>query len=176
MIDKTDFASDEEYFFYWWLVEGENAKCISDIRYQPKTYELSPRQIRDYEKQLKTKTKIVERFIFQPHSYTPDFSFRVSFPVSECFIFSKYFGESEITVDVKGTFNMYGDPKQFSINQKWMYEKFKVYIEKIVPEKLFEKSWCPEVARYSPKLKKPVKKFVGVTDIDGFLKSMEERK
>jgi hypothetical protein len=81
-------------------------------------------------------------------------------------------GKNEVVVDIKGTFNKYGDPKQFSLNQKWVYDKFDIYIEKIVPEKFFKKTWVPEEARLSPIARTPVKKYIGVKTIKEF---MEER-
>ena len=40
---------------------------------------------------------------------------------------------------------------------------------KIVPEKLFKKSFVPEVCRFTPKRRQPVKKYFGVKTISEFL-------
>ncbi len=169
-----EFDSEEELQFACWLYEAREHGLISDIIYHPETFELSSRVAVKYKKQLKTKSKIVERFLFHPHSFTPDFSFVV---ISELlypyFVDTAFIGNTRIIVDVKGTFNKYGDPKQFSINQKWVMEKFGIYIEKIVPVKLFFKTWCPEAARYTPKTRQPVKKYIGVKTISEFIE--EER-
>jgi len=50
-----------------------------------------------------------------------------------------------------------------------MWQKFRIYVEKIVPEKLFKKTWVPEACRWTPKQGKPVKKYVGVPVISEFL-------
>ena len=56
------------------------------------------------------------------------------------------------------------------VNVKWCYDKFDIYIEKIVPEKFFKKTWVPEQVRLTPKQKKPVKKYIGVPVISEFIK------
>ncbi len=165
-----DFASKEEYFFSGWLVEAEKAKLVKGIHYQPNSFCLSEREVVIYTKQLKTKTKKMEKFLFRPHIYTPDFYFQAAGKLIKYFVNPCYFESKGVYVDVKGIFNKYGDQKQFSINQKWVYQKFGIYIEKVVPEKLFKKTWCPEVARYSLVQKKPVAKYVNCRNINEFLK------
>lgn len=169
---KKDFDSDEEWQVYHWLKEAEVHGLAWNIVYQPGPFELSPRASVKVWKQLKTKTKEVDKFLFHPHKYTPDFSFSLApdalTGVFECQLLGLYM--PEVIIDVKGNFNRFGDPKQFSINQRWMWVKFGIYVEKIVPEKLFKKTWVPEVCRLTPKQRKPVKKYVGVPTIDEFLK------
>lgn len=170
-IPEQDFDSQEEYHFYHWLMEAEKKELVSDILYQPYKLELSPRFSVEYKKQLKTKTKICDKFLFHPHSYTPDFCFNPFYGwLDQYFINTAYLGKITVWVDVKGTFNRFGDSKQFSINQKWVYDKYEIYIEKIVPEKLFKETWVPEIARLSPKRKQPVKKYIGCKTIDEFIK------
>lgn len=167
---RDDFDSDEELEFYCWLKEAEEKKLLGCIEYQCKEYKLSPRVAVAYSKKLKTKTKIAEKFLFRQHKYTLDFRFWLTCDtLKSTFINSDYLHTKIILVDVKGSFNKFGDPKQFALNQKWVYDKFDTYIEKIVPEKLFKKTWVPEIARLSPKIKKPVKKYIGVKTINEFM-------
>jgi len=169
-----EFDSDEELQFYCWLIEAQKAGLLSGIIYQPEKFELSKRVAVKYQKQLKTKSKTVERFLFHPHSFTPDFRFTIlSEILYPYFVDTAYIGNTRVIVDVKGTFNKYGDPKQFSINQKWVMEKFGIYIEKIVPVKLFFKTWVPDACRWTPKQKKPVKKYIGVNTIEDFINSQK---
>jgi len=165
---REDFKSDEEFWVYSWLKEAEQNNLVADIEYQPDPYELCPRASVHIEKRLKTKTKIVDKFLFHPHQYTPDFDFIIVPEIAHLFT-SPEFHTLRIIIDVKGSFNKWGDPKQFSINQKWVWDKFGIYVEKIVPEKLFKKSWVPEECRLTPIQKKPVKKYVGVKTISEFL-------
>ena len=165
---RSDFPSDEEWHVSHWLMEAQGHGLLGEIVYQPDPFVLSERASVTVEKQLKTKTKTADKFLFHPHKYTPDFSFYLK----DGFL-NRHFNNpihNWIVIDVKGGFNPYGDPKQFSINQKWMYQKYEIYVEKIVPEKLFKKTWVPEICRLSPKLKKPVKKYINVPIISEFLK------
>ena len=166
---RENFDSGEEFFVYHWLKEAEEHNLVSDIDYQPEPFLLSPRASVTIRKELKTKTKMVDLFLFHPHQYTADFSFFVSDKIKHLFVAPK-FTSDKIVIDVKGSFNMFGDPKQFSINQKWCWNKFGVYIEKIVPGKLFKKSWVPDECRFTPKKRQPVKKYVGVKTISEFLR------
>ena len=170
---REDFKSDEEWYFYHWLKEAEEYNLVSLIEYQPESIQLCSKASIGYEKELKTKTKIMEKFLFDPHKYTPDFAFTVIHEwLDKYFINTSYLAKNRVLVDIKGTFNKYSDAKQFSINQKWCYDKFDIYIEKIVPEKFFKESWCPEECRLTPKQKKPVKKYVGVPVIKDFIEGV----
>jgi len=164
-----DFASDEEFWVYLWLKAAEEHELVSDINYQPETFLLCPRASVPIRKELKTKTKIVDLFLFRPHQYTADFSFFVSNKIKHLFVAPKFTSE-KVVIDVKGSFNMYGDPKQFSINQKWCWDKFGVYVEKIIPEKLFKKSFVPEICRLTPKKRQPVKKYINTKTIAEYVR------
>ena len=72
------FKSDEEKQFYAWLIESESNGLISGVEYEPYTWGLSPRVSIQIEKKLKTKTKVVDKFLLHPHGYTPDFVFVVN--------------------------------------------------------------------------------------------------
>jgi len=163
---KPEFMdSDEEREFYAWLLEAEYAGLITDIEYQPGSLSLSSRASIQIEKKLKTKTKMVEKFLLHRHEYTPDFVFEWTGPGQGNPFVS---GPIKTWVDVKGGFNAHGDPKQFSINQKWVYQKFGIFVNKVVPEKLFCKTWVPEDCRWTPKRHDPVKKYIGVLTVDEF--------
>ena len=42
-------------------------------------------------------------------------------------------------------------------------------MQKVIPEKLFKKTWVPEAARLSPKKRQPVKKYIGCKSIKEFI-------
>ena len=50
-----------------------------------------------------------------------------------------------------------------------MMQKHGIYVNKVVPEKLFKKTWCPEACRYTGVKKQPVKKFIGCKTIKEYL-------
>ena len=170
---REDFASDEELEVYCWLKEAEAYNLVSDIEYQPVSYQLCDRASVQIEKQLKTKIKIVDKFLFHPHVYTADYEFEITPAIYDVFVAPVFAPNSPVVIDVKGSFNPYGDPKQFSINQKLVWEKFEVYVEKIVPEKLFKKSYVPEICRLTPKRREPVKKYIGVPVIGQFVDNLK---
>lgn len=56
--------------------------------------------------------------------------------------------------------------RSFSINQKWMYQRYKLYVYKLVPKKFFSKFGCPKASFYTAKTKKARKNFVGCKSIE----------
>jgi len=150
----NQFDSNEEREFEAWCKDAFNLGMLSDVVYHPPSFQLSPRQSIQKTVQMKSKTKLVDAFLFHPHEYTADFQLSLT-------EYGKGFlGErglfltpclNKMFVDVKGGFNIYNDDKSFSINQKWVFEKHGVFIYKIVPKKWFAKTWVPEMARRSPK-------------------------
>jgi len=172
---RDDFRSDEELEVYCWLKEAEEKHLVSDIKYEKSVFELSQNQDISYLTQLKTKTKICSKHLLKPHIYTPDFEFNVTgICMYQFFINTSYLHKETVIIDVKGSFNKFGDPKQFAINQKWVYSKFDEYIEKIVPEKLFKKTFAPKICLFTPSTGKrsTSKKVKGCKSINEF---MEER-
>lgn len=169
---RIDFDSDEELEFWCWLKEAEKYGLVSDIKYQPPAFKLSDRATIKFDKHMKTKISTVNKFILHPHEYTPDFYFVIeSIKIKKLNFFIENNGKHNdyMIVDVKGGFNKFGDPKQFSINQKWVFAKFGYYVQKVVPAKLFKASFVPEIARLTPKIKKPVEKYRGVLSISEFV-------
>lgn len=160
VIDPASMDSDEERHFYAWLIEAERSGLVSNIEYHSGSFVLADRATIPVEKQLKTKTKIVEKFLLHPHRYTPDFVFVWHGLFNPFTTF-----QNTTWVDVKGTGSKYHDQKSFSINRKWVYEKFGIYINQVVPEKLFKKTFLPESCRLTKKTRKPVKKFIGCKTI-----------
>lgn len=162
---REEFASDEEYHFHLWLTEAMEYGLVSSVQYQPPPFPLCDRKAVPIEKQLKTKVKVVEKFLCHPHSYQADFLIQVPYPFCGAF-----FPESgDIWIDTKGGFMNRGAKQEFSINQKWVMDRYKIYINKVVPEKLFKQTWVPEPCRWTPKQGKPVKKYLKCRTIKEFV-------
>jgi len=68
MKTRKDFASDEEWQVWNWLKEAEQYRFIKIIQYQPGPFELAPRVSVKVTKQLKTKTKEVDKFLFHTNT------------------------------------------------------------------------------------------------------------
>lgn len=127
-------------------------KLVRDFFYQPHTFILS--------KKVTYMSGKKEKTLFQDHVYSPDFliiwepeytKFRDEFKVP--------FGDEEnmVYVDVKGSFNR--NQRSFSIDQKWVYQKEKLYIYKLEPKKFFKKFGILDEFRFTQKTKKPSKVF-----------------
>lgn len=162
------FKSDEERQFWDWLQEAGSYGLVSDIVYEPPPYQLSLRASMPVEKKLKTKTKIVDKFLLHPHQYTADFTFIIKHgPLLDHFV--KVERYSNVLVDTKGSWANRGAKQEFSINRKWMFQMYGRYINKIVPKKLFKDTWVPDAWMFTPKTRKPVKSFVGCRKIGQYL-------
>jgi hypothetical protein len=169
--DGIEFDSREEIEFYMWLEEAvQNGLIFDDFTYQPASYELSSKRTRLELKQLKTKTKKVEKHLLHPHKYTADFQFRLTMKGERLNIFIADRSTGLVTVDIKGGFNQHGGDREFSINQKWVYDKYGDYINKVVPEKLFKASWCPVGARLTEKTRQVKRKYENCRTVKEFIK------
>ena len=157
-LDGIEFDSDEEVEFYHWVKEALKYDIISDFKYNCESYPLSPKQTTLEIKQLKTKSKEVVKHLFHEHIYTPDFHLfkgsRWNVLKDSHKLISMHDDCNEFVIDIKGTFQRNGGARSFSINQKWMFDKYHVYVNKLIPEKFFALTWVPEACRFSPKQKK----------------------
>ncbi len=123
---------------------------VSDIVYQPSSFMLSPRQSTKVIKQLKTKTKEIDRFLLHPHVYTADFKF-VGSPDFDKIDHEMLSYDGYYYVDVKGSFAggfRNSSAITFPINRKWVYEKYGIFVNKVIPEKLFKKTFIPRDLAY----------------------------
>ena len=120
--DGIEFDSNEEIEVYQWIQEAIKAGLIygPSLSYQPAPFLLSPRQSRKEYKRLKTKIKLVDKFLLHPHEYTADFEFEVTSTGCGCRLpFEMCDDGPYVTIDVKGSFNAHGGDRGFAINQKW---------------------------------------------------------
>lgn len=136
-----DIDSVEEWSFYNWILELYDLGVVKKYEYQPESFNLvsDKKYIPLYNNEKKK-----ERSLLRSHEYTADF--KVIFDKSYGELLSGYFkidsgmvhgNEIEIWIDVKGTFQRNGGDRAFSINQKLVYDKFGIYVQKTVPRDLF---------------------------------------
>jgi len=158
------YDSPEEAYTSWYLDELGNAGYISEYAFQPESFSLFAKCTYQYSKQLKTKKKILEVAILQEHLYTPDFRvlwsdrvMGVLFKNIENVGLNKgapfwameppiYDNELlfESIWEVKPLFDRNNMTRLFTINQKWMYSKYGIYVQKIIPQKLFKYTFTPK--------------------------------
>jgi len=160
MVDNTLILdSQEEADFKAWLEDANSIGLIEDdCLFHPPSFVLSKPVKRTFHKKLKTKVKIVEKTILQGHNYQADYMFTPTFSFFDK-IDMMLSCDGSVWVDVKGIWTQNTSAQKFSVNRKWVYQKFGIYINKVVPEKLFKNTWCPESARLSPKMKQVRKKY-----------------
>lgn len=162
--------SQEEVDFIEWCNEATKLSIINDYFYQPESYQLA--------ESVKYKNVFnKENTLFQEHKYSPDFI--IMFDPNNSLDLSKEFHimyddlssqQCSSIIDVKGTFTRNDGGRSFSINQKWMYQKFKLYIYKLIPQKFFAKFGCPDNCKLTKKTKKPRTVFKGFKSIKEIFK------
>ena len=165
------FDSQEEYWFSEWCRElGLN------YAYKPKTYVLSDTVKLKQQKQR----SICDVHLLNDCTYTPDFILEplltsigdISFYVDiyttplQKSLKSSIFKASglEVLIDTKGSNFMSSQRTsdvRFSLVQKWMYAKHKLYVNSVVPQKLFEQTFAPECFFWSETGKERMKKVNG---------------
>jgi len=145
------YASKEEKYFSWWLNELIEHNIVVAFKYQPKLFALSDPVGVSYQKQLKTKVKTVHVGFLQDHTYQADFLFYWNPEYhSKIFVghedslncsikkyplianFSNQKNHYYSVVDVKGTYNQNDAWRRFSIEQKWVFQKYGIYVQKII--------------------------------------------
>jgi hypothetical protein len=166
-----ELDSTEELQFIYWLDEAKEAGLIEYYRYQPVVYNL-------FEDVIGKNVKGKELIIVKAHIYTPDFAVKFTDKFYKMYIPMNWFKvfknidikPNEMIIDIKGTFSRNGGDRVFSINQKWVYQKYGIYIHKIIPFNLFKLTWCPKLAKLTPKKQLIVEKYKNLLEIKDILK------
>ncbi len=116
LYDGCGWDSKEEIYFYWWCEEAIMKNYIFTIQPQPSSYILF-----DNNSMLKE------------HIYTPDFFVRFS-PSSRNIFYGDdcFFNAQKEKIEVKPNHDRNNMTRLFSINQKWVYDKFNTYIQKVI--------------------------------------------
>ena len=162
------FDSLEEEWFSVWLGTAEKKGMVENIIYHPPSFILSERQSLKVTKQLKTKTKTIDKFLLHPHKYTPDFVFYKRDPLDQFDHGLINCDKSIVFVDVKGSFSGGRNNNSsitFPISQKWVYVKYGIYINKVIPDKFFQKTFVPKSVAYG-KRGQVLKRWSGCTILE----------
>lgn len=148
-VEENNFKSKHEEYFSWWLEELLDRKIVFEAFYEPKSYLLSNKLIKLNEK---NKTKI----LLQEHKYTPDFEFQI-YP-EYIHLFNKMdfiiSNDNLCVIEIKPKYNMNNMNRLFSVNQKWVWEKYGIYVQKIIVDDLFENTFIPKRYLKTDKLTK----------------------
>lgn len=165
---KYDFKSKEELIFAEWLSEAKDNKLVEDWSYEEKTFELISSKSFLEVVELKTKSKILKRSLHASSSYTPDFKVILTELGMTTFkdVFKKAIlsskGSRIIYIDTKGEYDRrQGDGRFFSLVRKVLYDKHGIWVEKVVPKKIFPKTYAPKQVIWMKNRKSPTKTKLG---------------
>ena len=161
MTDFDRFKSEEEVAFAHWCIEAADALIIQGWQYEPITYPLLSQiehhvdKVTEY-KRKPNKTVRTWKTLLQAHEYTPDFIIVPGGRFEDLkhgliHYRNPYYHNDrkpKYVIDVKGTFQRFDGARSFSINQKWVFDKHGVYVNKVVPQKFFKKTWVPAAVAF----------------------------
>ena len=140
---NIEVDSNEEWHFFNWLDEAKELGIVINYEYQPKSFELTPKYT--YQAYIDNR----EKHLMRPHIYTCDFiiNFNLDYIkyLAKIFKISKKQVDEEgrnikVYIDIKGTFDRHGGSRLFSIHQKLVYDKYNIFVEKVVPKTFFKKA------------------------------------
>lgn len=148
-----NYASDEEWYFSWYLQELIDAGFIDKTIYQPEAYNLSGKHTYHVESNGRKKAK--DFHLMKKHIYTADWKIHwdkkalgVFIPMPhEKFKDTGFFANGLYSViDIKGMFAGRNNTSAatFPLNQKWVYQMFGDFVQKVIPIKLFESTFVPQ--------------------------------
>lgn len=181
------FDSVGEMHFYWWCEELMQAGFIDNVSPQPSVFELSGSVSLLYLKPMKkVEDKYLEKVILNSHSYTADFMIKFNDSAEKKFFINPIDNsplKKEHTslligngmnchIEVKPIFDQNNMTRLAVLNQKWVMEKFGIFINIVIPEKLFQKTFTPK--RYLTCDKSSAKrkiKYTNIISLDEFLLS-----
>jgi hypothetical protein len=148
--------SQEEIMTILYFEELIEAGYVESLERAP-TYNLSERLEKKYTQvvKMKTKTKEVEKnqVLLESHVYTPEFVVNWTHAGTVLFvdrmnnmtkIDAPFIGSYTTLIEVKPGFDQNNMTRLFKINQKWMWEKYQLYVNLIQPHKLFEETFTPK--------------------------------
>lgn len=165
----VEFVSEEEKYFRAWLDEAVKAGLVLSYKYQPKAFTLSQRI--NFPTKGKGK-KMKENVLLNSHEYQADFAILWTVEAIRLGLVRHILKPDEngvfvydelpnftmrSVVDVKGSFSLNKNDSRFPLNQKWVYDKYKIYVQKIVPfgsgsidKWLFSLTWTPREYAFRP--------------------------
>ncbi len=148
--------SQEEVMTIMYFEELIEAGYVEKIQ-RADTFSLSPKVVNQYSEvvQMKTKLKEVEKnqVLLHEHVYTPEFTVDFTHAGKALFvdrvdskkkIVAPFIGDYRIYIEVKPDFDQNNMTRLFKINQKWMWNKYNLFVNLVHPHKLFEETFTPK--------------------------------
>ena len=161
------FDSVEEWHFYHWTIEAGKIGIITAANYHPWKTQLGDSINMKVPRPTKRKPKGTRKIhLLRAIQYEPDWVIGIDpgrnnfidyniIPVKKTAGGHKPYEINQnggvLVIDVKGAFSKYHDTKYFSAIQKWMFDKYGVFVNKIEPKKFFKKFWVPKLSAFTEK-------------------------
>jgi hypothetical protein len=178
MIEPNEFPSAEEMYLWWYLKELYEAGYILDIVHQPEAFQLSDNVKLRYHGVIKKLKKgdvmgMKEFPFIRSHEYTADY--RITWDETAQGIFIKWYDDiykdtgyfwarlinDEVVsyVDSKGSFTGRNNTSAatFPLNQKWVYDKYEIFVQKIVHVESHKKGMAMKYTGLFPETFTPVR-------------------
>ena len=161
------FDSQEELDFVYFL-EDLNIPYT----YQPESLILAEPVKETITVKLKTKEKKKEITLLQGCSYTADFVIKNSDIDKQLAdkLNLKESSDSNYWIDIKANYIANNDDVKFSVIRKWVYQKHNIYINKVQPSTLFQRTFCPDRCRFTTKTHKEKKCYQPCDTLEEFKK------
>lgn len=158
------FDSNEQIDVYKWCQDLQQNNIIKQFTYQPQSFILSQRQ------------QFRGKFLLGQHKYTADFLITFNQKMFDTFnevdkklLFKHTIKGQKVYIDVKPGFNVYSTLSNLSIAQKWVYQRYNIFIYKIEVQDLFNKTFVPQGCRYTPVRKDLKTKYIDFRLLPQFL-------
>jgi len=177
---KRSYDSYEEKYIDWYLQSLLNNGYINKYEFHHKTYDLSIKVVHRWKKKMKrVDDKLINTTVLQPHSYTPDVFIEWN-KIAENVFYQNLTSSEKLTTpfvaqndksiwEIKGSFDFKNMTRLVTLNIKWVMEKYQEYIQIVIPDKIFDKTFTPPRYLLTDKSFKPRKlKYKNVRTIREF--------
>lgn len=166
---EIEYDSLEELGMLQWLFELKAVGYIKSIK-RADSYLLSDAYINHYaEKMKRVSSKPMTQTLLHGHSYTPEFEVEWDKKALDNILWLENQGKMQKTfiahtvdekyityIEVKPAFDRNNMERLFKLNQKWMFQKYKKFINLVKIKELFEKTFTPKEYLTTPSGKKRV--------------------
>jgi len=189
------FDSQEEVYVAMWLEELKSAKIIKYWDRKVSSIQITTGLKIGYTKETQLKTKLKQEIkaytLLRPSEYTPDFEIQFygaffgniisppyaspSFNKDALFFTSVYGFNGPVIIEVKPTFDQNNMERLFVLNQKFLWDKYRIFVNLVEPIELFKKTFLPSAAiPYFTYIRPPKGKKVGDYKFDWKPKTIQE--
>lgn len=147
---NPDFDSKEELWIFWYLKELQDKKYVVSFQYHPKPFLLFEPAEYKWDKHGKRSIKKMSFQLLQQCTYQADFRIIWS-DLAFRYFFVRLHDQIDVrnypfignasergqywfsVIDVKGTYSVHDSFHKFSMSQKWVYQRYGIYVQKIIP-------------------------------------------